>query len=192
VSLRSERGYTFVEAIVALSISGILVAAFMGALSTTMHWGGEVEERSVLQAEARSAVERLAADLRQSYTGDTSALVEVATPTALTFNSPDRQTPMRLRKVAYRLTGGRLERSVTTSTNTGTAPWTFPAQTGPWQRQLGSIVGGTVFSYLDSSGAATTDPADVKTVTIAVTVATNAARERQFTYRTAVTIRGAA
>jgi prepilin-type N-terminal cleavage/methylation domain-containing protein len=190
--LRSERGFTFVEMVVALALTGVLVSAFMGTLASTLHWGGEVEERSVLQAEARAAVDGLAAELRQSYTGDTTALVETASPTALTFNSPDRLTPMHLRKIAYRLSGGELQRSVTTSTNAGAAPWTFPAQQGPWIRQLDSIVNAAVFSYTDSSGVATADPAKVKTVTISVTLATYGAHGRQATYRTAVTLRGAA
>jgi prepilin-type N-terminal cleavage/methylation domain-containing protein len=190
--LRSERGFTFVEMLVALALTGILVSAFMGTFASTLHWGGEVEERSVLQAEARAAVDGLAAELRQSYTGDTTALVETATPTTLTFNSPDRLTPMHLRRIAYRLSGRELQRSVTTSTNAGGAPWTFPAQQGSWVRQLDSIVGAAVFSYTDSSGVATADPAKVKTVTISVTLATNAAQDRRVTYRTAVTLRGAA
>jgi prepilin-type N-terminal cleavage/methylation domain-containing protein len=190
--LRSERGFTFVEMLVALALTGILVSAFMGTLASTMHWGSEVEQRSVLQAEARAAVDGLAAELRQSYTGDTTALVETATPTTLTFNSPDRLTPMHLRKIAYRLSGRVLERSVTTSTNTGAAPWTFPAQQGAWVQRLDSIVSPAVFSYADSSGVATTDPAKVKTVTISVTLATYGARNREVTYRTAVTLRGAA
>jgi prepilin-type N-terminal cleavage/methylation domain-containing protein len=190
--LRGERGFTFVEMVVALALTGILVSAFMGTLASTMHWGGEVEERSVLQAEARAAVDGLAAELRQSYTGDTTALVETATPTALTFNSPDRLTPMHLRKIAYRLSGGELQRSVTTSTNTGAAPWTFPAQQGAWVGRLDSIVNAALFSYTDSSGVATADPAKVKTVTITVTLATHGSHDRQATYRTAVTLRGAA
>jgi hypothetical protein len=99
---------------------------------------------------------------------------------------------MPLRRISYRLVNGQLQRSVTLSSNTGAAPWTFPAASGPWQRRLDSIVNDAVFSYADSTGAATTDPAKVKTVTITVTVATYAAKARQATYTTAVTLRAAA
>jgi hypothetical protein len=80
---------------------------------------------------------------------------------------------------------------VTTSTNSGAAPWTFPAQNGPWERQVDSIVDAAVFAYADSSGAATTDPTKVKTVTVTLTLATAGAKQRRTTYSTAVAIRGA-
>jgi prepilin-type N-terminal cleavage/methylation domain-containing protein len=186
-----ERGYTLVELLVVLALTGVLVSAFVGALGSTLHWGGEIATRSILQTEARSTLDGLADELRQAYTGDATPLVEAATPTSITFDSPDRQSPMHLRRISYRLVGGQLQRSVTPSTNAGAAPWTFPATSGPWQRRLGSIVNGAVFAYADSSGAATTDPTKVKTVTITVTVATFAAKARQATYSTAVTLRTA-
>jgi prepilin-type N-terminal cleavage/methylation domain-containing protein len=189
--LRQEDGFSLMEMVVTLVVTGILFTTIMGSISSVLHWGGEVQERSVLQTEMRASVDRLAADLRQAYTGDATPLVESAGPTSIVFNSPDRSTPLRLRKIAYQVVGGELRRSVTTSTNAGAAPWTFPAQ-GPWEPQVGSIVNTPVFTYRDSAGAATTDPAQVKTVVITVMLATKAASTRRFTYRTSVTLRGAA
>jgi prepilin-type N-terminal cleavage/methylation domain-containing protein len=188
--LRREDGFTLMEMLVTVILAGILLTAMMGSIASTLHWGTEVQERSVLQTELRAAVDRLAADLRQAYTGTPTGLVETAGATALTFNSPDRGTPLRLRKISYRIVNGALQRSQATSTNTGSPPWTFPSA-GPWEPQVGSIVNSTVFTYADGTGAATTSAAAVKTVTITVTIATRDQRAREFTYRTSVTVRGA-
>jgi prepilin-type N-terminal cleavage/methylation domain-containing protein len=189
--LRREDGFTLMEMLVTIIVTGILFTAIMGSLASSLHWGSEVQERSVLQTEVRNTVDRLAAELRQAYTGDTTPLIEAAGPTALTFSSPDRGTPLRLRKLSYRLSNGTLERAAATSTNAGTPPWTFPALEA-WIPQVGSVANTVLFSYATSAGAPTTDPALVKSVTITVSVATKEARTRQFTYRTSVTLRVAA
>jgi prepilin-type N-terminal cleavage/methylation domain-containing protein len=189
--LARDDGFSLMEMLVTLVVTGILFTTMMGSISSVLHWGGEVQERSVLQTEMRASVDRLAADLRQAYTGDATPLVESAGPTSIVFNSPDRSTPLHLRRIAYQVVGGELRRSVTPSTNVGGAPWTFPAQ-GPWETQVGSIVNTPVFAYRDSAGAVTTDPAQVKTVVITIMLATKAASTRRFTYRTSVTLRGAA
>jgi prepilin-type N-terminal cleavage/methylation domain-containing protein len=189
--LRREDGFTLMEMLVTVIVTGILFTAIMGSISSVMHWGGEVQERSVLQTEVRGAVDRLAADLRQAYTGDATPLIDTAGATSLVFNSPDRSTPLHVRKISYQLVAGELQRAVATSTNAGSGPWTF-GLAGPWEAQVGSIVNTTLFTYLDAAGAVTTDPARVKSVAITVTIATKNARTRQFTYRTSVTLRGAA
>jgi prepilin-type N-terminal cleavage/methylation domain-containing protein len=189
--LRREDGFSLMEMVLTMVVMGILFTTMMGSISSVLHWGGEVQERSVLQTEMRAAVDRLAADLRQAYTGDATPLVSAAGATSIVFHSPDRSTPLHLRKIAYEVTGGELRRSVTASTNAGGGPWTFPAQ-GAWEPQVGSIANATVFTYRDSAGALTTDPARVKTVVITIVLATKAASTRQFTYRTSVTLRGVA
>ena len=109
--LRREDGFTLMEMLVTVIVTGILFTAIMGSISSVMHWGGEVQERSVLQTEVRGAVDRLAADLRQAYTGDATPLIDTAAGSSLVFNSPDRSTPLRLRKISYQLVSGELQRS---------------------------------------------------------------------------------
>jgi hypothetical protein len=158
-------------------------------LTTTTHWGNQVQEDSVIETEARSVIDGLAKDLRQSYAGNTGTLIEAMSPTTITFDSPDRSTPFRLRRISYRLAGGQIDRQAATSSNTA-APWTFPAMS-PWARQIGSVVSPTAFSYFDASGAATTNVAAVQTVKIAVTITTGSSQGRRFTYSSTVSLRQA-
>lgn len=187
--LRREDGFTLLEALVTTIVTGILLTAMMGSISSTMHWGNDVQERSVLQTEVRATVDRLAADLRQAYTGDDTAPITAAGPADITFTSPDRSTPLHLRRISYRLQNGAFERSVSDSLTTGGPPWTFGATAGPFVQQVGSVVNQAAFTYADDGGQPTTDPAAIHSVTITLSVATRDTRTRQFTYRTTVTIR---
>lgn len=187
--LRQEAGFTLSEMLVVLAILGILMAAFTGLLSTTVRHSTEIQEQDVTQTEVRAAVDRLAAEFRQAYSGDSAtAPIEAATGTTLQFLSPDRAQPFHLRRIAYRLSAGALERATATSTDTDGFPWVFPAL-GAYAPVLGSIRNAALFTFLDASNAPTTVAANVRTVTIAVTVATKAAPSRQYTYGTSVTVR---
>ena len=137
----------------------------------------------------RGTVERLAQDLRQAYSGvDDSAPIESISATQIQFLSPDRQQPFHLRRLAYRASGTSFQSAQAISTDTDGAPWEIPAL-GPWNTQFGSLVGTNVFTYLDENGVATAVPAQVRTVVIEVTVATSISPNRQYTYKTSVTLR---
>jgi prepilin-type N-terminal cleavage/methylation domain-containing protein len=186
--LRGERGFTLTELLVSLVIIGIVFTVFLVVLTNTIRDSGEVREDAVLQGEVRADVDRLAADLRQAYTGDATSPIETMTGTQLTFLSPDRQTPLHNRRISYRLTSGTLQRAFATSTNTNGPPWTIPAL-GTYVNEFGSIRNATVFTYFDSNGVATTTPSDVSSVTITVQVSTKTATSRLFTYSTSVALR---
>jgi prepilin-type N-terminal cleavage/methylation domain-containing protein len=186
---RREDGMTLVELLVALPLLSILLMAFTLTLTTTTHWGDQVQEDSVIQTEARAVIDGLAKDLRQAYTGNTPAPIESMSGTTITFDSPDRSTPFRLRRISYRLTAGQIDRQSATSTNTA-APWTFPAMSA-WTKQMGSVVSSTAFSYFDASGATTVDPTTVQTVRISLTVTTGSSQGRRFTYSSTVSLRQA-
>jgi prepilin-type N-terminal cleavage/methylation domain-containing protein len=185
---RATDGFTVVELMVSVAIIGVAFAIFAAVFASTIRNSGEVQNGAVLQGEVRAAVDRLAQDLRQAYTGDTTSPVETMTGTQLTFLSPDRGTPLHLRRIAYRLSSGALERAIAVSSNTNGPPWTIPAL-GPYARQFDSVKNTTLFTYFDSDGLTTTVPADVASVTVTVKVATKTQPARQFTYSTTVALR---
>lgn len=186
--LRREDGVTLIELTVVMALLGLLFGAFSLLLSTTIRDGGTVEDQSVVQAQTRAAIDVLGQDLREAYTGDTSAPILSMSGTALTFLAPDRAQPFHLRQISYQLVGGQLQRSLATSTNTGGPPWTIPAS-GPWATQVSSIVNPAVFAYQDNTGATTTNPALVSRVLVTVTVSPRGSQGRQFTYSTSATLR---
>jgi prepilin-type N-terminal cleavage/methylation domain-containing protein len=187
-ALRDEGGFTLIELVISMALIGVVFAIYSVTMSSTIRTSTEVQENSALQGEVRAAVEGIARDLRQAYTGNGSPGLETMTATQIQFLSPDRATPYHLRRINYRLSGGKLERASATSANTGNPPWTFPALS-TYVTEVGSVVGTTVFSYYNAEGTQTTTPADVAGVKIKVTVANPQAPNRQFTYETSVGLR---
>ena len=107
--------------------------------------------------------------------------------------------PFHNRRIAYRLAGGKIDRALTTSTDTDGPPWVGFAWTsfglipsGSWSTQVGSVANAAIFSYYDKSGTlltGTITPSSVYRVLITVTVATKAASTRQYTYSTSASLR---
>jgi prepilin-type N-terminal cleavage/methylation domain-containing protein len=189
--LRDQSGFTLIELLTAMALFGILVPAITLVLTTSVHWSDDLQEGATVQTEMRATIDRLAADLRQAYTGDGTPILITASPNVIVFYSPDRSTPFRLRKIAYRLMSGNLERSTTTSTNAGGAPWTFPTPDAPFVSQVKGVLSNGPFVYLDRTGTVTTDPFSVRSIGINLTVATGIKQNRPFTYQTSVTMRTA-
>lgn len=186
---RREDGFTLIELLVASALLGILAAAFAFVLASTVTQSEATQDAVVAQHEARAAVDRFAADLRQAYTGDEAIYpieaVDVAR-TSLQFLSPDRAVPFHLRRVSYRLVGGRFERSEARSTDTDGPPWSIGAA-GSWQKLVGGVTTAAPFSFLDASGNATTNRLAVRTVRLEMTVRTRSGRAS--TFGTTVTVR---
>ena len=184
---RREEGFSLIELLVASVLLGILAAAFAFVLGSTVTHSAATQDASVAQHEARSAVERFAADLRQAYTGDDAAYpIEVTNGTSVQFLSPDRAAPFHLRRVSYRLTAGRFERSQGISSDTDGPPWNIGVA-GGWTKLVGGVTTAAPFSYFDASGNATTNPLAVRTVRLQMTVRTKG--RRTTTYGTYVTVR---
>ena len=171
---RPEHGFTLVELLVSMILLSAVGVAWSGLLTTTVRTGGRTQELAGLQTDVRAAVDGLASNLRQAQcngtTNPATPPVTAATGTLLTFYSPDRASPYHLRQVSYRLAGGELDRALATSTNTGGPPWTIPSL-GPWSKLIGSVSNTTAFTYRDSNGTTTTDPAAVASVNVALSVA---------------------
>lgn len=184
-----QDGFTLIELLEAMVLLTVLIALAATVLISIVRQGGEVQEQSVLQTEVRAGVDRLAQDLRQAYSDAGAPAIETAGSTNLQFLSPDRAEPFHMRRIAYRMSAGRLERALATSTNTDGPPWSFPAL-GGWQSQsAAAFVNPVVFKYFDSAGLETAVRADVRSVGVTVVAELATTPGRRFTYETTVTMR---
>lgn len=188
-ALWEERGFTAVELMAAMAVMGIVMAAFGQMLITSAKTSNRVEEQATLQNDVRAAVDRLTTDFRQATNADGTSPVESLSGTTLTFDSPDRMTPFHLRRLSYRLSNGRLERSTSTSTDNDGWPWVWPAGTAAWTPEVGSLTNATVFTFYDANGAVTTDPTAVRSARISLTVAPRQTQGGSASYTAIVSIR---
>ena len=188
---RGEAGFSLVEMVVATSILGIVLLLVYGTLNGGVRQAADAESRFREEADVRTAVDSFVRDVRQAYTGDPSTQrIATMTATQLTFYSPDRATPFHLRKISYRVSGTRLERSSTVSTDTDGFPWTF-GTAGPYVLAIDGVRNTTVFTYRDQDGNVTTVPSEVATVGIALTIDADAAHPHgPLSYQTTVDLRG--
>lgn len=188
-TLRREDGFTLTELLAATSILGVLFAMFAVIVGSTVTHSSEISDETVLQAEVRGAIDRLAQDLRQAYSGDdTVPPIEIMTGTSIQFLSPDRTTPFHLRRIAYQVSGNVLQRRTALSTDTDGVPWDIPPL-GGWAPAAKLVTNTTVFAYKDAAGNTTTDPASVRTVYVTMIVSPVGSRDKRFTYTTSITVR---
>jgi prepilin-type N-terminal cleavage/methylation domain-containing protein len=188
---RGDRGFTLIEMMVATSILGIVLLLVYGAMNSGVQHAADADARIQMQSEVRVTADALVRDLRQAYTGNASlGRVESIGPTQITFYSPDRATPFRLRKISYRMSGTTLQRSVTTSTNTSGFPWTF-GTIAPFAPILNDVRNTTIFTFRDAAGLVTTAAGNVALVQLDLTVDRNLARPPgALSYSTTVELRG--
>jgi prepilin-type N-terminal cleavage/methylation domain-containing protein len=192
IDIRSESGFTLVEMLTAMTVFGILIAAYSGLLGSSIRHSTQIEEQTNLQVEARAAITQMGQDFRQAYDGDsntTTSPIESVSGTQFTFLTPDRAQPFHLRRVSYRLNAGSLERAFATSTDTDGYPWSIPTLSS-YKPMVGSIVNTSPFVYKTATGTTTTTASQVKTIEVTITVATKASPGRQYTYTNSFTVRG--
>jgi prepilin-type N-terminal cleavage/methylation domain-containing protein len=197
--LRSEeRGFTLIEMLATMSVLAVLFGIFSLILSNTIRDSSTIQDQSTNQTEVRAAIDGLAQDLRQGYTGDSSGTltpISAISGTTLSFYSPDRAQPaFHLRQIQYQLTGGKLQRRIQTSTDTNGYPWTFGSWSA-WATVASDITSSSIFTgkYLNTSGAVvtTSTPSQVSGVWIAVTVSPRGSQGRTYTYSTSASVRAA-
>ncbi len=186
---RNERGFTVVELLATMAVMGIVLAVFGQLLVTSSKTSNRIAEQATLQNDVRAAVDRLTSDFRQATNANGTSAVESLSGTTLTFDSPDRATPFHLRRIAYRLVSGDLQRSVTTSTDNDGWPWVWPIGTPTWTTEVGSVTNATSFTFYDANGAVTTDPNTVRSARISLTVAPKQTQGGTASYTALVSIR---
>jgi prepilin-type N-terminal cleavage/methylation domain-containing protein len=198
-----DAGFTLLEVIIAASL--LLVATipmyrfFDSSVKQVTTVQGMIEE----QAKARNAMSSLENDLRNSFTGSASlGRIESIGATAITFYTPDRLSPMRLRKVSYQLSSGTFRRWTLSSTNTvsgSTYVWSFPTTTAaqPYLPIVNGVTNTVVFEYRDKDNvvlnpAVTGNAAKVRTVKATLQVRDPKAKTTQNadTYEITVQLRG--
>jgi type II secretory pathway component PulJ len=186
---RDERGFSLMDSLIAMVFMGVLFAAFALLMSVMIHRGDEVERQTTMQVSARFALERLATDLRQAYTGiDGQSPIEVIGPSSLRFLSLDKAQPFKLRRIEYRLTSGTLERRQALGPDTD--PANIPAL-GAWRPELTSVKNTTLFTFYDGGNppAVTSTASLVRSIAINFTVATVSAPTATYPYTSNVTLR---
>jgi prepilin-type N-terminal cleavage/methylation domain-containing protein len=190
--LRHEDGFTLIEMLTALVVVGILVSAFSTIVTAMVTHSTEISSESVGQTQARAAIDEFARDFRQAYVGDGTSGIEAFTSTSITFDSPDRATPFHLRRISYRLSGGALQRQLTTSTNTDGPPWTW-GTAGPWAERLPNVQNASIFTafsdFPGAGGATTITATAVRAVTVSLTIAAPGSRGKQYTYSGSASLR---
>ena len=184
--LRREEGFTLTELLVVLPTLTLVLAGIGVVLVSLMHWNAKTTEQLTLQQTVGPTVDALTRDLRSAMPPSTGGLALLsADGSSITFYSPDEAaaqsgttSPFHLREIAYRFSGGALQREMVTSTNTyttvtSTTPWGswtsasgtfplagFPSATG-WRTLLGAgltadgssqALASASFKYYDGDG----------------------------------------
>lgn len=187
---QDEAGFTLVELLVAMSIFTVVMALTFTNLTRAMQRTSDLDAGNVAAGQSRAAFDQLTSDLRQAASLSPGvATIESIGPTTLTFLSPDRSTPVRMRRISYRLNAGTLERAMEVSTNDSAAPWVFPGAPPVWTEQITKVNNSTIFTGLTSAGAATTNGAAIRRIRVLVQQASAINAGTQTRFETKVTLR---
>lgn len=147
---------SLVELLISMSVLAILIASFAALLQTTVTRSSALTTQMTLQSVGRSAIDSLAADLRQAVCLNSTAPIVAGSGTTLTFYSPDRQVPYHMREIFYTVSNSTLTRQIATSPGTSanygtyTPPWGTPVS-GTAGPVVDSITNAIVFTFYDSS-----------------------------------------
>lgn len=199
-----DAGFTLLEVVIAASLLLVATIPIYRFLDTSVKNVTTVQGLIQEQANARNALSTIENDLRNSFTGNTGLpRVESISATSITFYTPDRNTPIGLQKISYRLSSGTFQRWVHRSSNTvanGAAyTWSFPTTTAalPYLTLVQGVVNTTTFEFFDKSNvvlnpATAGNAAKVRSVRVTLQVRDPGAKTTQppATYQVTVQLRG--
>jgi len=203
--LRREDGFSLTELLVVMPVLAILLAVIMGMLVTLLRGNSQTTGQLTQQSTYFPTIDAMMQDVRNALPpAEGGSPLLSATSTQLVFYSPDEAysssgttSPFHLWEIAYRFSGGALQKQLVTSTNTYTAvtsttPWgswtssagtfplaNFPTTTG-WRTILGTglvsdgsspSVSSASFTYYDASGNILSSPVSASNLLILKTVA---------------------
>jgi type II secretory pathway pseudopilin PulG len=131
-------GYTMIELIIVVSLLMVVLVPVLMTLLRANTGSDDLRKNTEARATTRQAVDILIRDFRQAQTRvQGMSHVAAASPTSITFYSPDKTVVSatdigfyKLRRITYQIVGTTLTRQVTTSTNQS-PPWTFPTTAAP-------------------------------------------------------------
>lgn len=195
---RDDRGVTLIELSIAMVISTLVMVAAYDMFATASIRTAELSARTTAENSARQALDALVKDARQSSTGRADLpRVQTAHEGAFVFYSPDASQPaVHLRRIEYEVVDGTLRRRTTVSVNgvddpwAGRESWTWDVA-GQWVDVVQDVVGNTLFTYRDASGAATNDPQAVQTISVELVIDPNGSRAPGVqSYELTIDIRG--
>ncbi len=192
-SVRGESGITLIEVMVGVALLMVaLIPAYATFESSVRHQDGS-QRQAELEESADMAMQTMVRELRQAYSGDPAVTaIQAFSGSSVTFTIPNRTTPFRLQRVSYQLNGTTLERHVVESTNTGSAPWTFPSVPSPvpYTPIARGISSPALFSAFAADGNPTTVAGSVRKLQVAFDVDLDpSSAPSPRSYQSAVTLR---
>jgi prepilin-type N-terminal cleavage/methylation domain-containing protein len=164
-----SRGFTLLEAVVAIVLLGLLASVGTNMMSDTMIASFTTTQNHSSGSQLRFAVERMAREIREMAYAATGYDITTKTSTSLVFKKEDGTT-------------------VSISASANTVTMAYGATSSTLTDQLST--GGLSLTYLDQLGAATTDNDEIRFVQISMTVA-NTKTGKTDSLRTRVMLREA-
>jgi type II secretory pathway pseudopilin PulG len=202
--VRREDGFSLTELLVVMPVMAILLAVIMGMLVALLRGNSQTTGQLTQQSTYFPTIDAMMQDVRNALPpSEGGSPLLSASATQLAFYSPDEAyatsgttSPFHLREIAYRFSGGALQKQLVTSTNTystvtSTTPWgnwtsssgTFPLATFPttaaWRTILGTglasdgsspSISSASFAYYDASGNLLSTPISAANLLIVKTV----------------------
>lgn len=172
----NQRGFTLLEMLVSSAIFAIVLFAIYMMLVTNQVTYARGENKVEIQQNARVAIRRMAREIRMAGYDPSSAIpaqasqtaIQVANANAITFIA-DLDGDDVSDQVTYRLQGNQVIRE--------TASWIGAAWTPnpPASSELADGVSALPLTYFDGTDTATATLADIRRITIGVTVQETAA-----------------